>query len=62
MAKKELTYDAALSELQSIVEDMQEELINVDDLEKKTKRAAYLIDWCRDKLRATEKNIGNLFE
>jgi len=62
MAKKELTYESALAELQSIVEELQEELTDIDSLELKTKRAAFLIDWCRDKLRATEKNIGNLFE
>lgn len=62
MAKKELTYEAALKELQNIVDDLQGELTDLDDLEKKTKRAAFLIDWCRDKLRATEKQIGNLFE
>ena len=62
MPKKELTYEAALKELQSIVEELQGELVDLDDLEKKTKRAAFLIDWCRDKLRKTEKQIGNLFE
>ena len=60
MAKK-LSYEKALNELEGIVEELQGELVNIDDLEEKTKRAAYLIDWCRDKLKGAEKQIGDLF-
>lgn len=61
MAKK-LSYENALKELEGIVEELQGELVNIDDLEEKTKRAAYLIDWCRDKLKGAEKQIGDLFK
>lgn len=60
MAKK-LSYEKALEELETIVEELQGELVNIDELEEKTKRAAFLIDWCRDKLTGAEKQIGDLF-
>lgn len=58
---KKITYEKALEELESIVEELQGELVKIDELEEKTKRAAYLIDWCRDKLTGAEKQIGDLF-
>ena len=58
---KKITYEKALEELESIDEELQGELVKIDELEEKTKRAAYLIDWCRDKLTGAEKQIGDLF-
>ncbi|WP_282773741.1 exodeoxyribonuclease VII small subunit [Phaeodactylibacter xiamenensis] len=57
-----LTYEEAIQELQETVTQLQEDEVNIDELSAKVKRAAELIAYCREKLRATEAEIGGLFE
>ncbi|MCI4648574.1 exodeoxyribonuclease VII small subunit [Phaeodactylibacter sp.] len=57
-----LTYEEAIQELQETVAQLQEDEVNIDELSAKVKRAAELIAYCREKLRATETEIGGLFE
>lgn len=59
---KQQTYESALTEVQSIVNELQEETVSIDDLSKKVERAATLIQFCREKLRATETKIQSVFE
>lgn len=51
-----------MEELQQIAEMMQEEIISIDDMAAKAKRAAALIAFCRQKLRATEKDLEEVFK
>jgi len=65
MAKKQTeknTYEAAMTELQKIVTDLQSETIGIDELSEKVKRAAELINFCKAKLRSTEEDISQFFE
>lgn len=62
MAKKQLTYEAAMTELQQIVQELQEQAINIDELTEKVKRSAELLSYCREKLRTVEKETEHLFE
>ncbi|MFQ5447246.1 MAG: exodeoxyribonuclease VII small subunit, partial [Saprospiraceae bacterium] len=58
MSKKvKLTYDSAMDELKEIVSNLQEELVGMDELSGKMKRAGELIRFCREKLRATEQEL-----
>ena len=59
---KELTYEKAFEELQKIVAKMQEEMVGVDELAEQSKRAAFLIKFCQEKLRSTEDEIKSLFD
>ena len=59
---KELTYEQALAELQTIVADLQEDAVGIDELAEKSERAAELIRFCREKLRHTEKRLETLFD
>jgi len=59
---KKLTYEAALAEVQNIVNELQEETVNIDDLSKKVERAANLIEHCRAKLRETEDKVNNALQ
>ncbi len=62
MSKKiKLNYENALAELQAIVGELQEEVVSVDDLSAKAKRAAELVKFCREKLRESEEEIKGLF-
>ncbi|HFA51460.1 MAG TPA: exodeoxyribonuclease VII small subunit [Bacteroidetes bacterium] len=60
--KKQLTYDKALTELQDIVTQLQEEIVSMESLSAKAKRAAELVKFCQEKLRKTESEIKTLFE
>ena len=65
MSKKEKTptnYEQAMEELKSIVAELQQEAISVDDLADKARRAAELIRFCREKLRSVETDLKGLFE
>lgn len=60
--EQEITYEKAIAELQSLVNDLQEDAIGIDQLSVKIERAAELIRFCREKLRSTEEEIDRLFE
>jgi len=66
MAKKKITkpqsYTAAINELRTIVDQLEEGLIEIDDLETQSARAAELIRFCREKLRTTEEKMNLHFE
>jgi len=62
MTKKKLSYEMAIEELQEIVSALEEDSSSMDELSEKVERAAELIQWCRDKLRKTETDLGKLFE
>lgn len=64
MAKRKsgiTSYENAMKELQEIVDQLQEEAIGIDDLSSKVKRAAELIQFCKEKLRTTESDVKNIF-
>jgi len=54
---KKLTYTQAIDELEGIIEDIETETIDVDALARKVKRAAYLINFCKNNLRNTEEEV-----
>ena len=54
---RQITYSQALSELEKIVGEIESEKIDVDLLAEKVKRAAYLIKFCRTRLRSTEEEV-----
>jgi len=46
-----------LTELQQIINEIESEEINVDVLAEKVRKAAYLIKFCKDRLRNTDKEV-----
>ena len=52
-----MTYERAYEELESIMKDLQEDKVSVDELTVKVKRAAELITFCNEMLRATEAEV-----
>lgn len=57
-----LTYETAFSELQKILQDLQNEAVGIDQLGEKVVRANTLIQFCRERLRQTEAELGALLE
>jgi exodeoxyribonuclease VII small subunit len=62
MAKKELSYNEALSEIEEILEQMENEEMDVDDLSEKVKRVSQLILKCRKKLTQTEEDVEKILK
>ena len=62
MSKKEPGYGKAIEELESIIEAIESESIEVDLLTEKVKRASYLIGLCKGKLRDTEGEVKKVLE
>ena len=53
--KNTLTYESAYKELSSIVKDIEQENVPLDELTKKIERANILIAYCKERLRQTEE-------
>jgi len=62
MSKENLKYDEAMTELESLVKDMEYGDISVDDLSKKIKRSAVLIKFCQSKLKSTEEDVESILK
>jgi exodeoxyribonuclease VII small subunit len=56
----ELNYTQAFEELQTIVAEMENGKISVDDLAIKVKRASELIKICKNKLSATVGDVQKI--
>ena len=57
---KELKYEAALAELQSIVRKMENDELDIDQMSEQLKRAQELIKLCKDKLSKTDEEIKQI--
>lgn len=60
--KEKINYTEAFEELQSIVSEIEQGEISVDELSEKVKRAAKLIKICKTKLSTTEENVGEILK
>jgi exodeoxyribonuclease VII small subunit len=53
-------YKDALEEIESIVEEIESESVDVDVLTEKVRRAAYLIRMCKAKLKKTDDEVKKI--
>ena len=60
MSKKITNYKDAISELEEIVNDIENEEIDVDELAGKVERASKLLTICSDKLKKTEEEVDKI--
>ena len=58
----DLSYEEAIRKLQQIILDLQNDQLPIDDLIAKATEAKKLVEFCRLKLRSTEKKLGDLIE
>ena len=58
--EKKISYTEAISELESIVTEIEQGEITVDTLSEKVKRASELIKICKDKLTSTEEDVNKI--
>jgi len=65
MSKKDnptLTYEEALSKLNNIVEKLERKEVKIDELSDTVSEAKSLVDFCREKLDRTEKDIKKIID
>lgn len=60
--EKNLTYENAYQELAEIAQEIETESVSVDILAEKVKRASELIEFCQQKLRATETEVNKIIK
>jgi len=54
---EKLTYKTAVEELERIIAEIEDGTADVDVLAEKVKRATFLIQWCKNRLKKTENEI-----
>ena len=52
---KEIKYEQALTQLEEIVEQMENDELNIDELGEQLKKAQKLVKLCKDKLTKTDE-------
>ena len=62
MAKKEISYNEAIREVETILEKLNNEELDVDKLGEEVKRAAELIGLCKEKLRKAEAEVAKVIK
>ena len=55
-------YKEAINELETIVEEIENETVDLDLLTSKVKRAAFLIKLCRKNLKKTDIEVKKILE
>ena len=58
--KKELKYESAFAQLQTIVRKMENDEYSIDEIAEQLKTAQRLIKFCKDKLTKTEQEIQKI--
>ncbi|MEM9674487.1 MAG: exodeoxyribonuclease VII small subunit [Bacteroidota bacterium] len=56
------TYRDALLELQTIVQSVEDQELDVDELADKVKQALKLIEFCKKRLKNTQDTLDQAFE
>ena len=62
MTKEKIKYDAAVAEIEEILEKIEEGDLGVDELAEKVNRVSQLLKICRDRLHATEEQINKILD
>jgi exodeoxyribonuclease VII small subunit len=62
MAKQEITYKAAITEIETILGRIEEGELDVDELTVNVKRVTELLNICREKLRKTESEVNKILK
>jgi exodeoxyribonuclease VII small subunit len=60
--KKGLSYKEAITEIEEILRQIENDEPDVDQLSEKVKRLSVLVSWCREKLHNTEEEIEKILK
>jgi exodeoxyribonuclease VII small subunit len=62
MAKKTLTYNSAIAEIEEIMEKIEANELDIDVLTENVKRVSQLLKFCKAKLYETEEEINKVMK
>ncbi len=62
MAKKKITYNEAMQEIEQVIAEIENDELDVDILAEKVKQVATLIDICKEKLYKTEQEVEGILK
>jgi exodeoxyribonuclease VII small subunit len=62
MKNKQLSYNEAIAEIETIIEKLENEEIDVDELTKNVKRVSELLNFCKTKLKGTEEEVQKILK
>lgn len=62
MSQTKFSYNAAITEVEQILESFSQPNLDVDELARKVKRATELLQECKKKLYQTEVEIQAVFD
>jgi len=58
----EVAYRDAIEELESILEEIEDDDVGLDDLAEKVERASELVEICRNKIDDTEMQVQSIID
>ena len=58
----DLTYAGAMSELETILSELERDDVDIDHLTQRVARAATLIEFCRSRIEAARVDVTRLVE
>lgn len=59
---EKINYTEAFDELKSLIQDIEDGEISVDELSIKVKRASVLLKICKEKLTSTEEDVNQILK
>lgn len=60
--KKEMSYEAAMKQLQEIVDNLENNTLGIDTLSKQLQEAQELIAFCKKRLGEVEEEVKTVLE
>lgn len=60
--KENLKYEEAYQELETIVNQIEDGEIGIDELSEKIKRASHLLKFCKSKLISTQQDVEKILK
>lgn len=62
MTNKKISYNEAMTEIEEILEKIENEELDVDELAEKVKRVSVLLKTCKDKLHKTNQQVEQVLK
>lgn len=60
--KKEITYEAAMTQLEDIVNHLENNALGIDSLSEQLAKAQELITFCKERLKHVETDVKKILE
>ena len=62
ISKKAVSYKEAITEIEEILRQLENNELDVDELSEKVKRVSQLVNLCKEKLHNTEQEIDKILK